>query len=312
MRLDNYALYTDGACSGNPGPGGWAAIALATDPESETPKIPLIRGELAGGDPATTNNRMELTAVLEALRHEPKEYRQLPLTVHTDSQYLVKAFTEGWLDNWQRKGWRTAKGKEVENKGLWQQLAALVQHRPALIHWNWVKGHSGDAMNDMADRKAVLYAQQARREKEPFQEGTLIFARSPLPPMAANPPPAVIEGSCRELPEQAPTELPAAPPPAVPLPAPAAPLAAETEPSLPATELSTAEKYQQLIDPTTGTSPIVREDHVQCALAAAERVEQNPLPGDRIEMRLHYPDRSSLLLYLQCIATAALPGPNQI
>ena len=313
MRLENYALYTDGACSGNPGPGGWAAFALASDPESDTPNLSQIHGELAGGDPATTNNRMELTAVLEALRHEPEQYRPLPLTVHTDSQYLVKAFSEGWLDNWQRKGWRTAKGKAVENQDLWQPLAALVQKRPALIHWNWVKGHSGDAMNEMADRRAVLYSQQARREKEPFIEGTLIFAR---PALTAQ----IIEGSCRDLPapepeptpsSSLPAVSPAAAPPAPNAALPAAAPAALNETSPPAAkETSTAAQFQKLIDPAAGLAPTLREEHTLRALEAAEQVKSTPLPGDRIQMSLHYPDGSSLLLYLQSIATAVLPGPT--
>ena len=294
MSLSNYALYTDGACSGNPGPGGWAVLALAQDDQDE-PSLPRIRGELAGGDPATTNNRMELTAVIQALRHEPEEYSRLPLTLHSDSEYVLKAFNEGWLDAWQRKGWRTAKGKEVANRDLWQSLLALVSNRPGSIQWNWVKGHNGDALNEMADRKAVLYSQQARREKEPFQEGTLIFQRPATPVPAEINPYSVVEGSCRELPEE--TALPVLPerpqlPPAAPRP--------QTH----------AELRHHLLNSIleNGLSEETREKMTMLSVNGATKVDLTALPSDQLTLTLRYPDGSGMLLRLQCVAAELLPS----
>ena len=132
------AIYTDGACKGNPGVGGWGALLVHGGHEKE----------LYGGEPATTNNRMELTAVIRALEAVT---RPLPLVVHTDSQYVQKGITE-WLPGWKRKGWKTADGKPVKNLDLWQRLDQLsARHR---IDWRWVRGHSGHAGNERADRLA--------------------------------------------------------------------------------------------------------------------------------------------------------------
>jgi ribonuclease HI len=131
-------VHTDGACSGNPGPGGWGAILTFGDHEKE----------LKGGEAATTNNRMELMAAIAAL-----EALKFACTVelHTDSQYLRKGITE-WINNWKRNGWRTADKKPVKNVDLWQRLdAALKRHD---IRWHWVKGHAGHAMNERADQLA--------------------------------------------------------------------------------------------------------------------------------------------------------------
>jgi len=133
-------IYTDGACSGNPGPGGWAALLLYNQHE----RI------LQGGEKQTTNNRMELQAAIEALRvlKEPCE-----VYLHTDSSYLVNAFQAGWLQNWVRKNWRKADNKPVENKYLWEELLILTQkHRVQFIK---VKGHADDALNNRVDRLAV-------------------------------------------------------------------------------------------------------------------------------------------------------------
>jgi len=131
-------LYTDGACRGNPGPGGWAAV-LSHDGREK---------ELNGYEKDTTNNRMELTAVingLEALRR-PSEVR-----IVTDSQYVMKGVTE-WMDNWKRRGWRTAARKPVANVDLWQRLdRALERHR---VDWRWVRGHAGHDGNERADALA--------------------------------------------------------------------------------------------------------------------------------------------------------------
>jgi ribonuclease HI len=130
--------WTDGACSGNPGPGGWGAILTYGH----------HRKELSGGEGHTTNNRMELMAaimVLEALN------RPSALVIHTDSQY-VKGGITSWIHGWKRNGWKTADKKPVKNEDLWQRLdAALARHK---VEWRWVKGHAGNPMNERADELA--------------------------------------------------------------------------------------------------------------------------------------------------------------
>lgn len=131
-------VHTDGACSGNPGPGGWAAILRFADRESE----------LCGGEANTTNNRMELSAAIAAL-----EALTTPCEVelHTDSQYLKNGITS-WIKGWKRNGWRTAAREPVKNEDLWRRLdTALGQHK---IDWRWVKGHAGHEMNERADALA--------------------------------------------------------------------------------------------------------------------------------------------------------------
>ncbi len=132
---ETITIWTDGACSGNPGPGGWGAILRAGDREKE----------LSGGAPATTNNRMELMAAIMALQAltGPSE-----VDIHTDSQY-VRGGVTGWIHGWKRNGWRTADKKPVKNIELWQQLdAATARHQ---IRWHWVKGHAGHPENERAD-----------------------------------------------------------------------------------------------------------------------------------------------------------------
>jgi ribonuclease HI len=135
-------IYTDGACSGNPGPGGWGALLRSGDQEKE----------LSGYDPATTNNRMELMAVIEALRALK---RPVAARVHTDSQYVQKGISE-WIHGWKRRGWKTADRQPVKNADLWQTLDALtVGHT---IEWLWVRGHAGHVENERVDalaRKAI-------------------------------------------------------------------------------------------------------------------------------------------------------------
>ena len=131
-------IYTDGACKGNPGVGGWGAWLRYGDHEKE----------LFGGEAHTTNNRMELLAVIRALESIK---RPVPLVIHTDSQYVQKGITE-WMSNWKRRGWRTADKKPVKNVDLWRQLDELAQRHE--IEWRWVKGHSGDAGNERADQLA--------------------------------------------------------------------------------------------------------------------------------------------------------------
>lgn len=131
-------LFTDGACRGNPGPGGWGALLRYGEVEKS----------LYGGERETTNNRMELMAAIEALR-ALKKPSQVVLT--TDSQYVRKGITE-WIANWKRRNWRTANKQPVKNKDLWQALDALCQSHD--IEWRWVKGHSGHRENEIADQLA--------------------------------------------------------------------------------------------------------------------------------------------------------------
>ena len=131
-------IYTDGACRGNPGPGGWGAILIWNGQEKE----------LCGGEPATTNNRMELTAACEALEALKKA---CVVELHTDSQYVKTGISE-WLRVWKAKGWRTTTKGEVKNVDLWQRLDAANQRHT--VTWKWVKGHAGYELNERADRLA--------------------------------------------------------------------------------------------------------------------------------------------------------------
>jgi ribonuclease HI len=131
-------IYTDGACRGNPGPGGWGALLIAGD----------VRRELSGAEALTTNNRMELTAAIEALKAMK---RPVHATLYTDSKYVCTGIEE-WLPQWQQRGWKTADKKPVKNLDLWQALdAARAPHR---IRWKWVKGHAGNAGNERVDALA--------------------------------------------------------------------------------------------------------------------------------------------------------------
>ena len=138
--LTSVTIYTDGACKGNPGPGGWGALLLSGSREKE----------LFGGEAHTTNNRMELTAVIRA-RQALK--RPCDVAIYTDSQYVRQGIT-AWIEGWRRKGWRTAGGKPVKNLELWQQLDRLAGGGGHRITWHWVKGHAGDAGNERADALA--------------------------------------------------------------------------------------------------------------------------------------------------------------
>ena len=131
-------IYTDGACRGNPGPGGWGALLSTGEHEKE----------LSGAEPQTTNNRMELTAVIQALEalKRPTEAR-----IYTDSEYVRRGITE-WVKNWKARGWKTADRKPVKNQDLWERLDALAAGHK--IEWRWVKGHSGVPGNERVDRLA--------------------------------------------------------------------------------------------------------------------------------------------------------------
>jgi ribonuclease HI len=130
--------FTDGACAGNPGPGGWGAI-LITDGH---------RVELSGGDAATTNNRMELMAAISALESLAQPSR---VDIHTDSEYVQKGIS-AWIHGWKRKGWRTAAGSPVKNVELWQRLDAAQQRHE--VKWHWLRGHAGHVENERADELA--------------------------------------------------------------------------------------------------------------------------------------------------------------
>lgn len=133
-------IYTDGACKGNPGAGGWGAVLLSGGAEKE----------LCGGEAVTTNNRMELLAVIEALTALK---RPCEVVLHLDSEYVRKGITE-WIAGWKARGWKTATRQPVKNVDLWQRLDSLVQGAGHRIEWRWVKGHSGDPGNERADALA--------------------------------------------------------------------------------------------------------------------------------------------------------------
>jgi len=138
-------IYTDGACVGNPGPGGWAAVILS---EGE-------KKEIFGGEKLTTNNRMELTAAIKALEYLQNEEKKQPslknLTIFTDSVYLKDGITI-WINNWEKNNWKTSDKKNVKNVDLWKKLKDLIKNSE--IEWNWIKGHSDHPMNELADRLA--------------------------------------------------------------------------------------------------------------------------------------------------------------
>ncbi len=141
--MKEITIITDGSCRGNPGPGGWAALL----------RYGNYKRQIQGGARATTNNQMEMTALIEGLKivKEPCKIK-----VVTDSKYLINAFTEGWLKNWQRNGWKTSAGKPVKNDELWKELLELT--KPHTITWEWVKGHAGHPDNEAVDAAAQIEA----------------------------------------------------------------------------------------------------------------------------------------------------------
>jgi ribonuclease HI len=145
-ELPSVEIYTDGACRGNPGPGGWGALIRSGNREKE----------LSGGEAPTTNNRMELLAAIEALRALKKPCR---VSLYTDSIYVRDGITK-WIHGWLRNGWRTSDRKPVKNAELWQQLLKAVE--PHRIEWHWVKGHSGHPENDRVDALACAEADKRR------------------------------------------------------------------------------------------------------------------------------------------------------
>ncbi len=145
-------IYTDGACKGNPGPGGWGVLLRAADGTEK---------EMFGGERATTNNRMEMTAVIEALAALK---RPCTVELYLDSQYVLKGMTE-WLSGWKARGWKTAGKEPVKNVDLWQKLDQLVSGAGHTIDWRWVRGHTGDPGNERADTLANKGVEQALRPR---------------------------------------------------------------------------------------------------------------------------------------------------
>lgn len=147
--LPEVIVYTDGACSGNPGPGGWGAILIWKGREKE----------LSGGEAHTTNNRMEMQAVIEALKAIKKPCK---VNIHSDSALIINTMTKGWIEGWQKRGWRKADKKPVENKELWQQMLQAME--PHSVTWTKVKAHSGIDLNERVDQLAVKESLKFKEE----------------------------------------------------------------------------------------------------------------------------------------------------
>jgi len=147
--MQEVEIFTDGACKGNPGPGGWGAVL----------RYKGVEKDLNGAEPDTTNNRMELTAALEALNSLK---RSCIVHLTTDSEYLRKGITE-WIHGWKKKGWRTASKQPVKNADIWQALDEAVQRHE--VHWHWVKGHSGHPENERADQLANAAIEDMIRQR---------------------------------------------------------------------------------------------------------------------------------------------------
>jgi ribonuclease HI len=151
LEQQEVEVYTDGSCLGNPGPGGWAAVLIH----------PRKKVELFGGYSLTTNNRMEMTAAVQALRALTRPCR---VKLHTDSQYLKNGITT-WIKGWKKKGWRTTEKKPVKNQDLWVELDRLMQSHN--IQWEWVRGHAGNEFNEICDQLAVSAAKQRNLPPDP-------------------------------------------------------------------------------------------------------------------------------------------------
>jgi len=142
--MKHVTIYTDGACSGNPGPGGWGAILM----------YGKYKKEISGGERLTTNNRMELISVISALEQLKEPCK---VSLYTDSQYIVRALNEGWLKSWKARGWKRKEG-ELKNPDLWQRLAELLERHD--VEFIWVKGHAENAYNNRCDELAVMERQK--------------------------------------------------------------------------------------------------------------------------------------------------------
>lgn len=179
MSSKKVLIYSDGACSGNPGPGGWGAIVSY--------KTRVV--ELGGGHPATTNNRMEMTGVLEALRFcldaiQPEEINEIQIL--TDSVYVIRGITQ-WIFGWKKRGWKNAENDEVSNQDIWQELDQVVQSVKKkfgiTIKWDFVKGHEGIEGNERCDRIAVAYSKNEYINLFNGQASNYLFDISVLPPI---------------------------------------------------------------------------------------------------------------------------------
>ena len=147
----SYIIYTDGACSGNPGPGGWGAVILDSENQVQ---------ELGGGDFATTNNRMEMTGALEALKFISKinSPEEIKITIYTDSTYLIRGITQ-WAWGWRKNNWKTSAGNEVSNRDIWEDLTAVLGRlKGSKVSWLYVRGHKGTPGNERCDEIAVAYS----------------------------------------------------------------------------------------------------------------------------------------------------------
>lgn len=154
--MSDRTYYTDGACSGNPGPGGWCYVEL--DPCEEGYKTKCVTGNKA----LTTNGEMELMAAYMAMVHSMKEgYRNI--SIYSDSKYVVDAIEKGWLRGWTKNGWKTAGGKEVKNRAIWEKVHKLTTEMRINVRMHLVKGHDGNALNELANDKAI----EARKEIDP-------------------------------------------------------------------------------------------------------------------------------------------------
>lgn len=149
--MQKISVYTDGACSGNPGPGGWGCVILIDDKEIK----------LSGGEKLTTNNRMELMAAISSLKYvyDNTDIKNTEVSVYIDSQYVKNGITT-WISNWKRNGWKTANKQPVKNQELWLQLDDIVQHLN--LDWIWVKGHAGNKYNEICDSLAVEEGKKAQ------------------------------------------------------------------------------------------------------------------------------------------------------
>lgn len=191
-------IYTDGACSGNPGPGGWGTVIYFKDGGIQ---------ELGGGDRATTNNRMEMQAAIDGLRYYAKSGQDTPIVLYTDSEYVKNGITK-WISGWKKKGWKTSTGKAVLNQDLWEELDELNSNQ---VEWRYVKGHSGNEGNERCDEIARSYAHNNPIALKQYKPGNLATVAKPTvaeqeAPMPDPPPvvkvtPEIISESNPELEE---------------------------------------------------------------------------------------------------------------
>lgn len=182
MKTNSIVIYCDGACSGNPGPGGWGSIVIL----DQSPEQSLVK-ELGSGHPATTNNRMEMSAVIAALNYScllAAQNKIESIQIFTDSVYVIRGITQ-WIHGWKRRGWKNAENEEVSNKDLWIDLdkavAAVKPEISGQIEWNFVKGHSGIAGNERCDEIAVAFSKNNYIDLYEGSAGGYVFDVTQLP-----------------------------------------------------------------------------------------------------------------------------------